>query len=83
MIIAAKVGIKSYRFTKECTYFICACMDVTTQLELCLHKQTQMLANAACRVGNQQFLKQLATRFLTFYCDPYFLYLFLVQVAFI
>ena len=28
------------------------CMDVTTQLELCLHEQTQIVANAACRVGS-------------------------------
>ena len=24
--------------------FICACMDVTTQLELCLYEQTQIVA---------------------------------------
>ena len=36
--------------------FICACMDATTQLELCLHEQTQIVANAVCRVGGQQFL---------------------------
>ena len=31
------------------TILFCACMDVTTQLELCLHKHTQILhvANAA------------------------------------
>ena len=28
---------------------MCACMDVTTQLELCLHGQTQILAIAACK----------------------------------
>ena len=39
-------------------------MDVITQLELCLHEQTQIVANAACirRVGSQEFL--------TFYCNP-------------
>ena len=45
----AKVGIKSCKFAGECV-FICAWMDVTTQLELCLHKQTQIIANTACRV---------------------------------
>ena len=43
-------------------------MDVTTQLELCLHEQTQIVTNAAYRVGSQQFLSYLAP----FYCDPYF-----------
>ena len=28
-------------------------MDVTTQLELCLHEQTQIVGNTACRVGSQ------------------------------
>ena len=55
IIIAAKVGIKSCRFAGECV-FICAYMDVTTQLELCFHEQTQIVANAACRVGSYQFL---------------------------
>ena len=40
----AKVGIKSCRMC-----YICVCMDVTTQLELCLREQTQMVANAAYR----------------------------------
>ena len=31
-------------------------MDVTTKLELCLHEQTQIVANTAYRVGSQQFL---------------------------
>ena len=55
--------------------FICACMEVTTQLELCLHEQTQLLASAACRVGSQQFLGLIANYlfpFLTFYFNPYF-----------
>ena len=48
----AKVGIKSC-----CRmHFFCASMDVNTQLELCLHEQTQIVANAPCRVGYQQFL---------------------------
>ena len=46
-----------------------ACMDVTTQLELYLHKQPLILTNA---VGSQ-----LATCFLTFYYDPYSLFNFL------
>ena len=54
-------------------------MDVPTQLELCLYDQTQIIANAAyieCAGGN--FLaRKLATYFLTFYCDPYFLFRFL------
>ena len=39
----AKVGIKPCRFG-----FICACLDVTKQL----HKQTQILASVARRVGS-------------------------------
>ena len=35
---AAKVGNKSCRFASVC--FICAFMDVPTQLELCLQEQT-------------------------------------------
>ena len=45
----AKVGIKICRFAREHAAY----MDVTTQLELCLHEQTQVVANDACRVGNQ------------------------------
>ena len=37
-------------------YFICACMHVTTQLEFCLHEQTQIVANTTC----------IVTYFLTF-----------------
>ena len=51
MIIAAKVRTKSCRFARECV-FICAPMDVTTQLELCFHEQTQTVAKAACRLGS-------------------------------
>ena len=43
--------IKSCRFARECV-FICASMDVTTQLELCFHEQTRMVANVACIVGS-------------------------------
>ena len=39
----AKVGIKSCRFARVC--FICACMDVPTQLELCLYDQLDTLAS--------------------------------------
>ena len=46
--------------------FICAYMEVTTQLELYLHEQTQIVASAACIVGSQQFL----TCFLTFIVIP-------------
>ena len=49
--ILAKVRAKSYRFAREYV-FICATMDVTTQLELCLHEQTQIVASAAYRVSN-------------------------------
>ena len=49
----AKVGIKSYRFARECVKFVHAWM-LTTQLELCLHEQTQIAANAACQVGSWQ-----------------------------
>ena len=31
---------------------ISAAMDITTQLELHVHEQTQILANAACKVGS-------------------------------
>ena len=44
-----------------------------TKLELWLHDQTQIIANAACRVCSQQILSY----FLTFYCDPCFLLKFL------
>ena len=37
----AKVGIKSSRFAIEC--FIYTCMDVTTQLELCLHERNNII----------------------------------------
>ena len=57
-------------------------MDVTTQLELCLHEQTQMVANAAYGVGiGSNFLARLLpTCFLTFYYDPYFLLNFFIKM---
>ena len=36
-------------------------MDVTTQLKLCLYEQSQLVANAACRVCIQQFLSYIAS----------------------
>ena len=30
-------------------------MQLANQLELCLHKQTQIVDSAACRVGSQEF----------------------------
>ena len=41
-------------------------MDVTIQLELCLHEHTQIVANAAC--SNQQFHSYIDS-----YVIPYFL----------
>ena len=38
-----------------------ACMYITTQQDLCLHEQIQIVANAACRVGSHQFLSYIAT----------------------
>ena len=55
-------------------------MQLANQLELCLRKQTQIVASAACRVGSQEFhswIASFATCFLTFYCDPYSLFKFL------
>ena len=68
---------KSCRFARECVLFV-YCI---AQLEWCLHKQTQIVANTIFKVGYQQFLSLLL---VSFYCDPYFLYfnynnLFLVQ----
>ena len=31
------------------------CNYVATQLELCLHEQTQIVGSTACRVGSQKF----------------------------
>ena len=38
------------------------CMQLANQLELCLHKQTQVVASAACRVqGSQEFHSWIAS----------------------
>ena len=39
-------------------------MNVSTQLKLCLCDQTQVIANAACRVGSHQFRSYLFPYFL-------------------
>ena len=36
-------------------------MQLANQLELCLHEQTQIVANAACRVGSQEFHSWIAS----------------------
>ena len=36
-------------------HFICAYMDVITQLELCFHEQKQIVTNVACLVGSNFF----------------------------
>ena len=56
IIMSAKVGIKSSRFFKECVSFMHAWIGVTIQLKMCLDEQTQIVANAVCRVDSQQFL---------------------------
>ena len=61
IIIAAKVGIKSCRFATECVSFVYVWMQLANQLELCLHKQTQIVASAACRVGSQEFHSGIAS----------------------
>ena len=37
------------------------CMQLANQLELCLHKQTQIVASAACMVGSQEFHSWIAS----------------------
>ena len=61
IIIAAKVGIKSCRFATECVSFVYVWMQLANQLELCLHKQTQIVASVACRVGSQEFHSWIAS----------------------
>ena len=56
IIIAVKVGIKSCKFAREYVSFVYTYIDVTTQLKLRLHEQTQVIANATCRLGSQQFV---------------------------
>ena len=34
---------------------------IANQLELCLHKRTQIVASAACRVGSQEFHNWIAS----------------------
>ena len=36
-------------------------MQLANQLELCLHKLTQIVASAACRVGSQEFHSWIAS----------------------
>ena len=36
-------------------------MQLANQLELCLHKQTQIVASAACGVGSQEFHSWIAS----------------------
>ena len=36
-------------------------MQLANQLELCLHKQTQIVATATCRVGSQEFHSWIAS----------------------
>ena len=63
-----KAGIKFCRFGR--VSLICACMDVPTQLELCLYDQTHVVAHAAYRVGSQQFLSYTVRRYLACYLFP-------------
>ena len=64
-------------------HFISACMNVTTQLELCLHEQTQIVANAAWRwVGSDFLAGQLAPYFLTFYYNTYSRFTFFISSLF-
>ena len=49
-------SIKSCRFARECVSLVHECIDVTTQLHLCLYEQTQIIVSATCRVGSQEFL---------------------------
>ena len=58
IIIAAKVMIKSCRFARECM-FIYESIDVTAQMELCFHEQTQVVANADCRMGSYVVISKL------------------------
>ena len=37
------------------------CIQLANQLELCLHKQTQIVASVACRVGSQEFHSWIAS----------------------
>ena len=57
IIIATKVGIKSCRFATECVSFVHVWMQLANQLELCLHKQAQIVASAA----SQEFHSWIAS----------------------
>ena len=37
------------------------CMQLANQLKLCLHKQTQIVASAACIVGSKEFHSWIAS----------------------
>ena len=56
IIIAAKVGIKSCRFTTEYVSFVHVWIKLGNQLELCLHEQTQIAASTACRGVVRNFI---------------------------
>ena len=45
-------------------------MQLANQLELCLHKQTQIVASAACRVGSQGWIASLPLVSLLFIVIP-------------
>ena len=57
IIIAAKVGITSCQ--RIC--FIYACMDVTTQLEWCLHEHTQIVYSQFCLQSRQPAISQICS----------------------
>ena len=48
---------------------------------VCMNRHIHIVANAAYRVGSQQFLSQIASYlFPYFYCDLYFLFKFLIGI---
>ena len=53
--MSVKEEIKSCRFARECASFVYTCMDLTTQLDLHLHEQTQIITDVDCREGNLLF----------------------------
>ena len=52
----AKVGIQSCRFARELINVFHLCMHGCNYPAGIVFAQTQIVANAACRVGSQQFL---------------------------
>ena len=50
-ILADLASYRQHRLEIARVRFVCACMVVTTMLELCLQEQTQIVTNAACRAG--------------------------------